>query len=86
MLRRTMVSQLIRHERIETTVPRAKELRKVADRMITLGKEVRYSEPRLHSMSLRAPCTTNHELQAVIWLQQTAQEPSRLHICHMSPG
>ncbi|CAK0762295.1 hypothetical protein CVIRNUC_002943 [Coccomyxa viridis] len=36
---RTMVSQLIRHERIETTVPRAKELRKVADRMITLGKE-----------------------------------------------
>ena len=37
------MSQLIRHERIETTVPRAKELRKVADRMITLGKEVRYS-------------------------------------------
>ena len=42
------MSQLIRHERIETTVPRAKELRKVADRMITLGKEVRCSESPLH--------------------------------------
>lgn len=38
--RRTMVSQLIWHERVETTVPRAKELRKIADRMVTLGKEV----------------------------------------------
>ena len=42
------MSQLIRHERIETTVPRAKELKKVADRMITLGKEVGYSESPLH--------------------------------------
>ena len=35
------MSQLIWHERVETTVPRAKELRKIADRMVTLGKEVR---------------------------------------------
>lgn len=34
------MSQLIQHERIETTVARAKELRKVADKMISLGKEV----------------------------------------------
>ena len=38
---RTMVSQLLEHERIETTLPKAKELRKVADKMITLAKEVR---------------------------------------------
>ena len=38
---RTMVSQLIRHERIQTTVPRAKELRRLADQVVTLGKEVR---------------------------------------------
>lgn len=44
LLGRTMVSQLIWHERIETTVPRAKELRKIADRMVTLGKEVRLCE------------------------------------------
>eukprot|EP00850_Spirogloea_muscicola_P009571 SM000054S18057 [mRNA] locus=s54:121861:123346:+ [translate_table: standard] len=36
---RTMVSQLIEHERIETTVPKAKELRRVADNMVQLGKE-----------------------------------------------
>ncbi|MFM8341089.1 MAG: L17 family ribosomal protein, partial [Methylomonas sp.] len=32
-----MVTQLIRHERIETTVQKAKELRRLADRAVTLG-------------------------------------------------
>lgn len=36
-----MVTQLIKHERIETTVQKAKELRRVADQAITLGKQVR---------------------------------------------
>ena len=36
---RTMVTQLIQHERIETTVQKAKELRRVADKMVTLGKQ-----------------------------------------------
>ncbi|KAM7257718.1 hypothetical protein ACFE04_013459 [Oxalis oulophora] len=36
---RTMVSQLVKHERIETTVPKAKEIRRLAENMITLGKE-----------------------------------------------
>ena len=36
---KNMVTSLILHERIVTTVTRAKELRKVADRMITLGKK-----------------------------------------------
>eukprot|EP00750_Incisomonas_marina_P019552 INCI3559.1.p1 GENE.INCI3559.1~~INCI3559.1.p1 ORF type:complete len:148 (+),score=25.49 INCI3559.1:108-551(+) len=35
---RTMVTQLIKHERIKTTVPKAKELRRVADKMVTLAK------------------------------------------------
>jgi len=35
---RNMVTSLLDHERIETTDSRAKELRGVADRMITLGK------------------------------------------------
>lgn len=34
-----MVSQLIDNGRIETTVPKAKELRRIADQMVTLGKE-----------------------------------------------
>jgi ribosomal protein L17 len=37
---RTMVTQLFEHERIQTTLPKAKQLRKVADRMITLAKRV----------------------------------------------
>ena len=36
-----MVSQLIEHERLETTVQKAKELRRLADKVVTLGKQVR---------------------------------------------
>lgn len=35
---RNMVTSLLKEERIETTAPRAKELRRVAEKMITLGK------------------------------------------------
>ena len=35
---RAMVTYLLEHGRIETTVPRAKELRAVAEKIITLGK------------------------------------------------
>jgi large subunit ribosomal protein L17 len=35
---RNMVTSLLDHERIETTDAKAKELRGLADRMITLGK------------------------------------------------
>jgi large subunit ribosomal protein L17 len=37
-LLRNLVTSLLDHEQIETTDPRAKELKRVADRMITLGK------------------------------------------------
>ena len=35
---RTQVTQLLKHEKIVTTEPKAKMLRRWADRMITLGK------------------------------------------------
>ncbi len=35
---RNMVTSLLEHERIVTTTPKAKEVRKVADSMITLAK------------------------------------------------
>ncbi|WP_448383274.1 50S ribosomal protein L17 [Desulfosoma sp.] len=35
---RNMVTSLLEHERIVTTVPKAKEIRRWADSMITLGK------------------------------------------------
>lgn len=34
-----VVTALLKHERIKTTVPKAKEARKLADRIITLGKK-----------------------------------------------
>ena len=37
-LLRNLMNSLVISERIETTVPRAKELRRLADRLITLGK------------------------------------------------
>jgi large subunit ribosomal protein L17 len=37
-LLRNMATSLLKHERIETTLPKAKELRRVVERMITLGK------------------------------------------------
>lgn len=36
---RNQVTSLIEHERIETTVAKAKELRRIADRVITQGKK-----------------------------------------------
>lgn len=35
---RNIVTSLLEHERISTTVPKAKEVRRVAEKMITLGK------------------------------------------------
>ena len=36
---KTMVTQLVQHERVETTVPRAKELRRLADQLSALGEK-----------------------------------------------
>lgn len=36
---RNIVTSLLKEERIETTEQRAKELRRIADRMISLGKQ-----------------------------------------------
>jgi large subunit ribosomal protein L17 len=52
MLRNMMVS-LLEHEVIKTTVPKAKELRRVVEPMITLGKEATLSNKRLAFDRLR---------------------------------
>jgi len=36
---RSLAGSLIKYETIETTVPRAKELRRLSDRLVTLGKK-----------------------------------------------
>ena len=40
-----MAGSLIEHEQIKTTLPKAKELRRVMDRLITLGKRGRPARP-----------------------------------------
>ena len=56
--RRTMVTQLIQHERIKTTVPKAKEVSRMAEKMVTLAKrgERSQSERGIHNApALEAP-------------------------------
>ena len=50
---RNMANSLLRHEVIKTTLPKAKELRRVADPLITLGKEATLANRRLAFNRLR---------------------------------
>lgn len=49
---RNMVSSLIEHERITTTIPKAKEARRLAERVITLGKRGGVANVRLASKTV----------------------------------
>jgi large subunit ribosomal protein L17 len=50
---RNMMNSLIEHEVIKTTLPKAKELRRVIEPMITLAKEDNLSNKRLAFNRLR---------------------------------
>ena len=50
---RNMVTSLIEHERITTTIPRAKEARRMAERVITLGKKGGLHNVRLASQTVK---------------------------------
>lgn len=50
---RNMAVSLLRHEQIETTLPKAKELRRVAEPLITLGKTASLANRRLAFARLR---------------------------------
>jgi large subunit ribosomal protein L17 len=50
---RNMIVSLLRHEEIRTTLPKAKELRRVAEPMITLGKKPSLANRRLAFDRLR---------------------------------
>jgi large subunit ribosomal protein L17 len=50
---RNMTNSLLRHEVIKTTLPKAKELRRVAEPIITLGKSPSLSNRRLAFSRLR---------------------------------
>ncbi|HPK30860.1 50S ribosomal protein L17 [Ottowia sp.] len=50
---RNMMNSLLTHEVIKTTLPKAKELRRVVEPMITLGKEATVANRRLAFSRLR---------------------------------
>ncbi len=50
---RNMTNSLLRHEVIKTTLPKAKELRRVAEPLITIGKKPSLSNRRLAFSRLR---------------------------------
>ena len=50
---RNMMNSLLEHEAIKTTVPKAKELRRVVEPMITLAKEPTLANRRLAFNRLR---------------------------------
>ncbi len=50
---RNMVTSLLRHERIVTTTPKAKELRRIADKIITLAKKATPHARRLAYRDVR---------------------------------
>jgi large subunit ribosomal protein L17 len=50
---RNMTNSLLRHETITTTLPKAKELRRVAEPIITLGKKPSLANRRLAFNRLR---------------------------------
>jgi large subunit ribosomal protein L17 len=52
---RNQVTSLLRHERIETTTPKAKELRRIADKIITLGKKGTDHARRIAFRDVRDP-------------------------------
>jgi large subunit ribosomal protein L17 len=49
-----MVTSLLEHEAIQTTLPRAKEARRLAERIITLGKRGGLSNVRLAERQIRS--------------------------------
>jgi large subunit ribosomal protein L17 len=50
---RNMANSLLRHEAIKTTLPKAKELRRVVEPLITLGREPTVANKRLAFNRLR---------------------------------
>jgi large subunit ribosomal protein L17 len=56
---RNMAAALIKHEQITTTLPKAKELRPVAEKLITLGKKGGMANRRLAHARLRDDAIVN---------------------------
>lgn len=70
---RTMVTSFIKHEKIKTTDMKAKELRKVAEKMITLGKR-----GDLHARRQAAAFVREREMVGKLFGELSARYRDRL--------
>lgn len=84
---RNMVASLFEHETIMTTVPKAKELRRFAEPLITLAKEDNIAKRRLAYSRLRNRDVT-HKLFTVLGPRYKARKGGYLRIlkCGYRPG
>ena len=57
-----MAMSIIEHERIQTTLPKAKEVRAVVERLITHAKKANGAESNLHAVRLIAKSVTDKDL------------------------
>jgi large subunit ribosomal protein L17 len=60
-----MVCSLIKHRRVTTTLAKAKAVRSVAEKMVTLGKNGTLHDRRLAAARLRQQARTLHKSKAV---------------------
>jgi len=84
---RNMATSLVNHEAIKTTLPKAKELRRVAEPLITLAKEDNVARRRLAFSRLRDK-TAVHKLFAELGPRYKARPGGYLRIlkCGFRPG
>lgn len=73
-LLRDLVSKLIIEESIKTTVPRAKEASKLADKLVTLGKQNTLDARRRAAAILRNELATVAETEEEIIVESTVQK------------
>lgn len=82
-----MVSQLLRHERIETTVAKAKELKRLADKVITIAKEsdlharrkaaeIVRGDDMIHKLFTQMAARYQHRQGGYTRVLQTGQRPN----------
>jgi large subunit ribosomal protein L17 len=81
-LLRNLVTSLIQEERIVTTVPKAKAIRPLAERMITLGKTETLHARRLAAAYLMTPASVK-KLFDTLSARFTQREGGYVRITHM---
>ncbi len=82
---RNMAGSLVRHEIIKTTLPKAKELRRVVEPLITLAKtdsvanrRLAFARTRDNGPAFREPCRWLHS-HSEVWLPCRRQRSDGLH-------